>query len=446
MTMRNVGLYWFGNDLRVHDNANLLKAASEVDDLLCIYCLDPQWLLPNRYGLATLSANRWRFLKESLQDLDKQLQRLGQHLVVCYEAPVKAISDRVGEHKVSLIYRSRQTGYYENQQGLALRKQLPLLQFVESETHSLYALDQLPFPLAKLPGTFTQFKNAVEQLPVDKPLPPPDFLPSSSVMQTDWLGNFPDCLKLTSESEQEIVFHGGETAGLKQLMDYFATDSPSRYKERRNELDGWGNSSKFSPWLANGSLSVRQICFNLNHYEQKTGANESTYWLFFELLWRDYFQWYAHRHGKHLFSFQGIKQHKPLTSFYPERFGKWCRGNTPYPLVNACMKQLNATGYMSNRGRQIVASCLVNELAVDWRYGAAYFEQQLLDYDVASNWGNWQYLAGVGADPRGKRHFDLDKQTRQYDPEGRFINKWQGRIQNLPLDSVDAADWALVAG
>ena len=154
----------------------------------------------------------------------------------------------------------------------------------------------------------------------------------------------------------------------------------------------------------------------------------------------------THRHEKRLFAFQGIKQQKPLTSFYPERFRKWCSGNTPYPLVNACMKQLNATGFMSNRGRQIVASCLVNELAVDWRYGAAYFEQQLLDYDVASNWGNWQYLAGVGADPRGKRYFDLNKQTRQYDPDGLFINKWQGGIQNLPLDSVDAADWPIVAG
>lgn len=446
MTMRKVGLYWFGNDFRVHDNANLLKATSEVDDLLCVYCLGPQWLLPNRYGLAMLSANRWRFLKESLLDLDNQLHQLGQHLVVCYEAPVKAISELAIEHKVSLIYRSRQSGYYENQQWLALQKQLPLVQFVETYTHSLYALDQLPFPLAKLPVTFTQFKNAVEPLLVDKPLPLPGFLPPSPVLQTDWLVDFPDYLKSTSESGQESVFHGGETAGLQQLTDYFATDCASHYKERRNELDGWENSSKLSPWLANGNLSVRQICFNLNQYEQKAGANESTYWLFFELLWRDYFQWYAHRHGKHLFAFQGIKQQKPLTSFYPERFGKWCRGNTPYPLVNACMKQLNATGYMSNRGRQIVASCLVNELAVDWRYGAAYFEQQLLDYDVASNWGNWQYLAGVGADPRGKRHFDLDKQTRQYDPEGRFINKWQGFIQDLPLDSVDAADWPLVAG
>ncbi|MEI6334708.1 MAG: DASH family cryptochrome [Methylococcaceae bacterium] len=444
--MRNVGLYWFGNDLRLHDNANLLKAASEVDELLCIYCLDPEWLLPNRYGLVTMSANRWHFLKESLLDLDKQLHQLGQHLVVCYEAPVKAITNLASAHKISLIYRSRQTGYYENQQGLALRKQLPLVQFVETDTLGLYALNQLPFPSAKLPNTFTQFKNVVEQLPVDQPLPPVDFLPPSPVLKTDWLRYFPDYSKSTSKSEHEIIFHGGESAGLKQLTDYFASGRASHYKERRNELDGWENSSKFSPWLANGNLSVRQICFNLNNYEQKSGANESTYWLFFELLWREYFQWYAHLHGKRLFAFQGIKQQKPLTSFYPERFQKWCSGNTPYPLVNACMKQLNATGFMSNRGRQIVASCLVNELAVDWRYGAAYFEQQLLDYDVASNWGNWQYLAGVGADPRGKRHFDLDKQTRQYDPDGLFVNKWQGGIQNLPLDSVDAADWPVVAG
>lgn len=443
--MRKVGLYWFGNDLRLHDNTNLLKAASEVDDLLCIYCIDPHWLLPNRYGLVTMSAIRWRFLKESLFDLDKHLQQLGQHLLVCYEAPVKAINDLVSVHKVSFIYRSRQTGYYEHQQGLALRKQLPLVQFIETDTHSLFALDQLPFPLAKLPDTFTQFKNAVEQLSVDKLLSA-DFLPPSPALQKDWLSHFPDYLQSTSKCEHEIIFHGGETAGLKQLTDYFASSNASHYKEQRNELDGWGNSSKFSPWLANGNLSVRQICFNINNYEEQTGPNESTYWLFFELLWREYFQWYAHHHGKRMFAFQGIKQQKPLTSFYPERFRKWCSGNTPYPLVNACMKQLNATGFMSNRGRQIVASCLVNELAVDWRHGAAYFEQQLLDYDVASNWGNWQYLAGVGADPRGKRHFDLEKQTRQDDPNALFINKWQGRIQNLPLDSVDAADWPIIAG
>jgi deoxyribodipyrimidine photo-lyase len=444
MIMRNVGLYWFGNDLRVHDNVALLKAAAEVDYLLCVYCLDPQWLSPNQYGLAIMSANRWRFLKASLLDLDKQLHKLGQHLVVCYQSPVKAITALVGEHGISSLYRSRQTGFYENQLMLALQKQLPSLQLVESDTHSLYSLEQLPFALDKLPDTFTQFRQAVEQVPVEKPLPVPDFLPSSPAASTDWLVDFPDCLKFTPDADQEIVFNGGETAGLQQLTDYFAKGSASRYKELRNELDGWDTSTKFSPWLANGNLSARQIRHYLNDFEQKIGANESTYWIFFELLWREYFQWYAHRHGKYLFVFQGIKQQKPLTSFYPERFQKWCLGNTPYPLVNAAMKQLNATGFMSNRARQIVASCLVNELAVDWRYGAAYFEQQLLDYDVASNWGNWQYLAGVGADPRGKRHFNLDKQTKQYDQERSFINKWQGQSPNLPLDSVDAADWPLI--
>lgn len=91
-----------------------------------------------------------------------------------------------------------------------------------------------------------------------------------------------------------------------------------------------------------------------------------------------------------------------------------------------------------------MASCFVNELSLDWRYGAAYFEQQLVDYDVASNWGNWQYLAGVGADPRGQRHFNIDKQAALYDPSNAFINKWSGTAHIDGMDSVDAADWPLV--
>ncbi len=214
----------------------------------------------------------------------------------------------------------------------------------------------------------------------------------------------------------------------------------------RNELDGWENSTKLSPWLANGSLSARYVLQELRAYEQRVTTNDSTYSIFFELLWRDYFQWYAHRHAKHLFLFTGGKRRKPSTGYYPERYRKWCAGNTPYPIVNACMKQLNETGYMSNRGRQIVASCLLNELHSDWRCGAAYFEQQLIDYDVASNWGNWQYLAGVGPDPRGKRHFDLEKQTRKYDPDGVFIRKRQDQFGHKQLDSVDAADWPIMPG
>ena len=228
---------------------------------------------------------------------------------------------------------------------------------------------------------------------------------------------------------------------------YWATSVrflPSTYKQVRNALDGWDNSTKFSPWLANGSISVKQILSALRYYEHDVKASESTYWIQFELLWREYFQWLAHAHQAKLFIRSGIRQKKVLTTFYPERFQRWCQGNTPCPIVNACMNQLNATGYMSNRGRQIVASYFVNELNLDWRYGAAYFEQQLIDYDVAVNWGNWQYLAGVGADPRGRRWFDMDKQTKRYDPDKSFIIKWCGEGHDESLDSVDAADWPMI--
>ena len=231
--------------------------------------------------------------------------------------------------------------------------------------------------------------------------------------------------------------------GVRHLQKYFQSELPATYKQTRNGLDGMDYSTKFSPWLAQGCLSVRRIIERLNQFEDEVVANDSTYWIYFELLWREYFQWYAEKYGEQMIAFSGIKAHSPKTSFYPERFQKWCQGTTPYPIVNACMRQLKATGYMSNRGRQLVASCFVHELAMDWRYGAAYMEQQLIDFDLGSNWGNWQYLAGVGADPRGHRKFDLNKQTQIYDPKQQFIERWQGHSNNFPLDSIDPSDWPI---
>jgi deoxyribodipyrimidine photo-lyase len=184
-------------------------------------------------------------------------------------------------------------------------------------------------------------------------------------------------------------------------------------------------------------------------FEAKRGKNSSTECLYLEILWREYFQWLHFKMGVKTYQFKGLSQQAPLTTFYPERFNKWCLGNTPYPLVNAFMMELKETGYLSNRGRQITASCLVNELSIDWRYGAAWFEQQLIDYDAAVNWGNWQYIAGVGADPRGGRHFNIEKQTTLYDPDSTYQIKWTltcdiNKLSNQPLDSLDAADWPVV--
>jgi deoxyribodipyrimidine photo-lyase len=329
---------------------------------------------------------------------------------------------------------------YEQQRWDWLQRASPGVRFVARNGHTLYARNQLPFSLDELPRTFTPFRERVEALNVPIPRPAPRRLPRPPLMPAEWISRRP----AWRADAQASAFRGGTDSGRAQLRACFSGLLPLRYKEVRNALDGWENSSKWSPWLANGSLSVREVLHALRDYERRAGGNESTYWLFFELLWREYFQWYAMAHGRRLFAFAGTRRRRPLTSFYPERFACWSAGSTPYPLVNACMKQLNATGYLSNRGRQIAASCLVNELSLDWRYGAAYFEQQLVDYDVAVNWGNWQYLAGVGADPRGQRHFDLDRQAAQFDPDGAFVARWAGAADvRAPLDSVDAADWPI---
>ncbi|MDP6880407.1 MAG: FAD-binding domain-containing protein, partial [Alteromonas macleodii] len=182
--------------------------------------------------------------------------------------------------------------------------------------------------------------------------------------------------------------------------------------------------TKLSAWLANGSLSAREVIRQVQQFEATVEKNDSTYWIYFELLWREFFHWLQCKYGANWFRFSGIQGKKPSTQHCPETFALWCEGKTGYPIVDACMRQLAETGYMSNRGRQLVASCFVHELRQDWRYGAAWFEHQLIDYDVGSNWGNWLYLAGVGSDPRGHRQFNLQKQTEIYDSDGQFRKKW----------------------
>lgn len=433
-----VGLFLFKNDLRVDDNPALALAATKVDQLICIYCLESNQPALQGRAPSNLSPQRQNFLNQSLEDLHKSLKKCGQQLIVSPQSPLDIIPQLITQYNIAQIFCSENTGDYENQVWQRLLKRYPLIGFTRTASHTLFDRADLPFQLADLPDSFSKFRKAVERLDITAPLPSIEHLPPSPQPPGHWS---PNSVVLSHRP----LFVGGENQGLLHLESYFERDLASSYKETRNGLDGMDYSTKFSPWLANGSLSARRIMQRLHRYERDIAANDSTYWIYFELLWREYYQWYAHRYGKRLFNFSGIKTRKPRTSFYPERFQKWCNGNTPYPIVNACMKQLNSTGYMSNRGRQLVASCFVHELGLDWRYGAAYMERQLIDYDTASNWGNWQYLAGVGADPRGHRRFDLAKQTQIYDPQQAFIKHWGGDKHDAALDSVDAADWPVHA-
>merc|ERR1712146_497896 len=201
--------------------------------------------------------------------------------------------------------------------------------------------------------------------------------------------------------------------------------------DTRNGLVGGDYSSKFSPWLAHGNLTARWIYHEVKRYEQERTENTSTYCLIFELLWRDYFRFVALQHGTAIFKPGGV-QHKDVPCRHsPADFEAWQNGQTGFPFVDANMRELAKTGFMSNRGRQNVASFLTKDLQIDWRLGAEWFETLLLDHDPCSNYGNWNYAAGVGNDPRQGRHFNVIKQAKTYDPTAEYVHLWVPELRGL---------------
>lgn len=439
-----VVLVLFHNDLRLHDNATLVKAAKQAESghLLLVYAANltnelNQKAWGQSYHFDKLGDARQQFLNESLADLNASLNNLGNRLLYLSQEGSEhnhnafaQLSELIEQQQVSDIFVSDSADYSQIEVYNLLRATYPDIAWHSESINTLYP----KMPTKELPQSFTQFRKKVEYdqdlLKADTDLKitatpttlPP--LPEALIDASKYALQLPKINKSANPAKDQPEYTGGESAALEHLGRYFGSAAPSSYKTTRNALDEWTHSTKFSAWLANGTLSVKVLLNRLRQYEREVVANGSTYWIWFELLWREYFYWYALEHQQDLFLFKGISDHRPSNRHNQQRLESWQKGETRYPIVNACMQQLNHTGYMSNRGRQIVASCFIHELGLDWRYGAAYFEQQLIDYDVASNWGNWQYLAGVGADPRGCRQFNLTKQTQQHDPNGEFINKW----------------------
>jgi deoxyribodipyrimidine photo-lyase len=304
--------------------------------------------------------------------------------------------------------------------------------------HTLYHPDDLPTAVSDIADTYTPFRERVESnATVRDPLTVPD-LPTRPSVDTGALPT-PETFGVEDPPRDEravLDFEGGETAGLERVEEYvWETDSLRRYKQTRNGLLGRDFSSKLSPWLNEGCLSPRRVSAAVDRYEDRRVANDSTYWLRFELIWRDFFQFQFAKHGATVFTPGGIRRRDIDWASDEAAFDRWRRGATGIPFVDANMRELNRTGYMSNRGRQNVASVLANDLRIDWRKGAAHFETQLVDYDPASNYGNWAYVAGVGNDSRN-RSFDVVGQARRYDPEAAYVTRWLPELDSLPPEAA----------
>ena len=260
------------------------------------------------------------------------------------------------------------------------------------------------------------------------------------------LGYSPEEINQANNPDERGVmkFTGGETAGLKRVQDYiFDKDLLKIYFDTRNGMLGGDYSTKFSPWLAHGCISPRYVAKECKRYEDETGiVNKSTYWVVFELLWGAFFRMNFLKNGNKMFMLDGLlgrdahgtHANSRKWGLNKKQVQAWKEGMTGYPLVDANMRELAATGFMSNRGRQNVASFLALDMNTDWRYGADHFESTLLDHDVYANWGNWCSAAGMTGGRVNK--FNIVKQSKDYDKEGDYVRHWCPELANVPTKLV----------
>lgn len=432
--MRRRAIVWFRQDLRLHDNEALQDALRNAYEVIPVFVFDERtFKSQTRFGFPKTGKYRAKFILESVADLRQSLRKLNSDLVVQIGKPEEVLFDLAKEYKTSWVFCNRERTSEESKVQDALEQKLWSIgqEMRYNRGKMLYYTADLPFPVQHTPDVFTQFRKEVERIvPVREPLTRPDktFNPWSVDVEVGEIPRLEDFGHEAFEldSRAALPFKGGETEGLKRLNYYlWGSDLIKEYKETRNGLLGGDYSSKFSPWLAQGCLSPKMVYHELKRYEAERGANESTYWLFFELLWRDFFRFMGKKHGSKIFQIGGTRGvADPKWKNDQDALHTWIEGKTGVPFVDANMLELKHTGFMSNRGRQNVASYLVKDLHVNWQMGAEYFESVLVDYDVCSNWGNWNYVAGVGSDPREDRYFNMETQAKRYDPNGEYVRHW----------------------
>eukprot|EP01025_Chloroclados_australasicus_P029737 TRINITY_DN2970_c0_g1_i1.p1 TRINITY_DN2970_c0_g1~~TRINITY_DN2970_c0_g1_i1.p1 ORF type:complete len:601 (-),score=68.60 TRINITY_DN2970_c0_g1_i1:171-1973(-) len=462
-------IIWFKNDLRLHDNYIVNQAAKALkegtaSEVLPLYCFDPRYFDNNiidrktgKKGEPKTGPYRAQFLLESVLDLKQNLRKVGSDLLIQIGKPELIIPQYLKDGTGQTMVLCQEEPTYEEQQ---IDKKVSKAISAKADVQTvwgwtLYHKDDVPLrqDYRDMPDVFTPFKNIVEgkcrprkQVPTPREgdLPLPSDIPSSDFDYVPTWEEMPLHPKVKSSPPQPPPqaamheyggFQGGESHALARL-DYYLWDQDllKTYFGTRNGMLGDQYSTKFSPWLAHGCLSPRKIFYEIQKYENERVKNKSTYWVVFELIWRDYFKFFTLKHGSKIFLEGGTIDAFQAWNNDIELFQRWKDGMTGMPLVDANMREFKATGFMSNRGRQNVASYLVLDLGIDWRLGADWFEHLCIDYDTSSNWGNWVAAAGLTGGRINK--FNIVKQSKDYDLDGAYAKHWIPELKNVPATKV----------
>ena len=426
----NTVIWWIRRDLRLIDNAALKAADPQGRLVLPVFVLDPVLLDKE-------APRRKAFLIEGLRRLADDLRHCGSRLIVRSGSPLDELTRLVQETGASAIYTEEDYSPYARRRDETAARHLPLRLVAGLTFHH-------PLSVVKQGGTpytvFTPFSKAwkalsppaaVDELPPHFFQPPPPDLTSVNLPPTEGsVKEFPA---------------GGEEASRR--LERFFRSSVGKYHLQRDRLDLDG-TSQLSPYLHFGMLSIRRVIWRVQQIIQgtpnpqvKKGAET---WLN-ELIWREFYHSILYH-----FPFVQKEAFRSDLRRFPWRdsaldLEAWKYGRTGYPVVDAAMRQLLATGWMHNRGRMIAASFLVKDLLINWQEGERWFMQQLVDGDLAANNGGWQWTAGVGTDAAPYfRIFNPILQGMKFDPEGDYIRRWVPELAPLPLPYVHEP-WRLTA-
>ncbi len=422
-------LWWIRRDLRLSDNKALASAMNNARQVIPVFVVDPYFLTSPYVG-----EKRRAFLWEGLRQLDASLRQRGSYLVIRHGLPDDQLLRLCEETHATAIYAEEDFSSYALRRGRKISSLMNLI-LVQglSAIHpgQVYKADGSPYTV------YTPFMRAWKTKYLSQggdTLSAPDNIHTPS-------GIHGEALPTEKVSTKDFGWQAGEQEGQHILQMYIQGEQAPiyRYEEQRNFMEEEG-TSRLSPYLRFGMLSANQAVLAalsaMANARTQEAYQSAEIWLN-ELIWREFYL--------------SILYHYPFVqhdSFKPEfrkiawrndpwEFEAWCAGQTGYPIVDAAMRQLNQTGWMHNRGRMIVASFLVKDLLIDWRWGERWFMQQLIDGDPASNNGGWQWTAGTGTDAAPYfRIFNPVLQSQKFDPQGRYIRHWVPELRSVPLEYI----------
>ncbi|MBC3541618.1 cryptochrome/photolyase family protein [Rufibacter sediminis] len=413
-------LFWFRRDLRLTDNAGLYHALTSGFPVLPIFLYDEDILTQ----LSSKQDGRVQFIHGSVTALDTQLQELQSSLLVRYGKPLEVLEELVQQYAVQAVYANHD---YE---PAAMKRDQEIAAFLETKGIPMHTFkDQVIFEkneIVKEDGTPYRVFGAYKK----KWLATLSDASRASYPTARFQDHFLKTVPFRSLSLEEIGFEASQTVSFPASL---VPEEIIKTYDQTRDLPFLAGTSRLGLHLRFGTVSVRQLV------QQALQLN--AVWLG-ELIWREFFMMI-------LFHFPHV-EHRPFHLEYEhmpwlnneDHFARWCAGTTGYPLVDAGMRELNATGFMHNRVRMVAASFLVKHLLIDYRWGEAYFAQKLLDYDLAANNGNWQWCAGTGCDAAPYfRVFNPEAQTKKFDKQQEYIRKWVPEVgtASYPAPLVDHA-------